>query len=322
MHWATTLTNQKMLNGNTTNLMIKEIEQKPTMCSKGLERKSSLLKSRQSEVAYTITAHNWPAYFGNRQNVRFAVLTDGINYQFFTDLTDAKTMDKEPFMDIHLELLYDWHISALRAFTKSEFDLNKATSVAIIVKYIGEMQRPPSNSIIEEYFSEVGSGRLLLKTETEFESLVISATSKTGVKSAAENGQPKTFGSDTKDSIASPVLIPVFADHRGQRFWAKFVVKRKYQQRGDRVVRLTVTWHDLLFETRTEGYYSVSESAQMVTRHIKKNLDGQIGNFRGSNKGWKNFWYFIDKETDNKRPIDDFRNDPRLVNRYLRRRKS
>ncbi len=259
-------------------------------------------------------------YFENRHDVRFAVLTDGIKFELYSDLSNSNTMDPIPFLDIQLELLYDWQVTALRAFTKSEFDLKKTASVAIILNHIRAMAKPPSDSIVQVYFSEVRSGRLIPKSAAEFESFIMSDTVKSEEESTTELGQPGTFGSKAHYRITDPVLIRVFADYRGERIWAKFVLKRKYPRRGDRVIRLNVTWHDPLFESDSDvGYFSVSKSAKMVMRHIKKKQGGQTGGVRQSNRGWTNFWFFIDQKTKEQRSIDDFRNDPRLLNRYLRK---
>ena len=113
-------------------------------------------------------------YFENMQGVRFAVLTDGIKYLFYSDHLNSNTMDKRPFLEIHLELIHDWQVSALRAFTKSEFDQEKAASIAIISYQISAMGKLRADSTVEEYFDEVRAGRLMLKSATEFESVIMS----------------------------------------------------------------------------------------------------------------------------------------------------
>lgn len=47
---------------------------------------------------------------------KFAILTNGIEYKFYTDLDDTNKMDKEPFLDINLLNIKDAEISQLNKF--------------------------------------------------------------------------------------------------------------------------------------------------------------------------------------------------------------
>ena len=62
-------------------------------------------------------------YFDSTDDVGFGILTDGIHYQFFSDLNSSKGMDLIPFLEIDLEIIpSDEEISFLESFSKSCFN--------------------------------------------------------------------------------------------------------------------------------------------------------------------------------------------------------
>ena len=65
------------------------------------------------------------AYFRSPTiDVRFGVLTNGINYSFYTDLEKSGFLDKEPFFEIDILNLSDDDICMLELFSKSKFDVD------------------------------------------------------------------------------------------------------------------------------------------------------------------------------------------------------
>jgi len=59
-------------------------------------------------------------YFGTSK-AKYAVLTDGIQYRFFSDLESENVMDKTPFLEIDMTNLKDSQIEELKKFHKSYF---------------------------------------------------------------------------------------------------------------------------------------------------------------------------------------------------------
>lgn len=68
---------------------------------------------------------------------KFAILTNGINYRFFTDLEEANKMDEKPFLEINITNLKDNHIVELKKFHKENFDLKNIKNTASDLKYLG-----------------------------------------------------------------------------------------------------------------------------------------------------------------------------------------
>ena len=73
---------------------------------------------------------------------KFAILTNGIQYQFFTDLKEKNKMDDDPFLTIDIDpTIRDSEIKELSKFRKEYFDADKISSSAIDLKYTGELKK-------------------------------------------------------------------------------------------------------------------------------------------------------------------------------------
>lgn len=78
-------------------------------------------------------------YFGTTP-AKFAILTNGIFYRFYTDLEDANKMDKDPFLTINILDIRDNQVPELKKFCKSVFDIDSIFSTASELKYAHEFK--------------------------------------------------------------------------------------------------------------------------------------------------------------------------------------
>lgn len=86
-------------------------------------------------------------YFGTT-TAKFAILTNGIVYRFYTDLDEPNKMDEKPFLEINMLDLKDAQIPELKKFHKDSFDLNQIIDTASELKYMGLMR-----NVLKEEFS-------------------------------------------------------------------------------------------------------------------------------------------------------------------------
>ena len=100
-------------------------------------------------------------------SARFGILTNGIQYRFYTDLEKANTMDSLPFLEIDLFNLKDHEIDEVRKFAKSYFDEAGILDAASVMKYTKEFKRllteefrSPSTDFVRHFASKVYPGRL------------------------------------------------------------------------------------------------------------------------------------------------------------------
>ena len=127
-----------------------------------------------------LTIHNSQLFrYFHVTKTRFALLTNGITYQFFTDLDEKNKMDEKPFLEFDIINLKDNVISEIVKFHKSNFDVNKIVNNASLLKYTTEIKKQidnelqnPSNEFVKLFANKVYPGRLTEKVVDEFKELV------------------------------------------------------------------------------------------------------------------------------------------------------
>ena len=63
-------------------------------------------------------------YYFHALDAKFAILTNGITYQFYTDIDKTNKMDELPFLEIDLSNIEERQIAALKMFHKSSFEID------------------------------------------------------------------------------------------------------------------------------------------------------------------------------------------------------
>lgn len=100
-------------------------------------------------------------------NARFALLTNGREYRFFTDLDEPHRLDKRPFFTFDLLDYSPAGLAELGKFSKSSFDVGNILQQAERLKYVSAikqvlniwMDNPPDN-FIRLIAADVYDGRL------------------------------------------------------------------------------------------------------------------------------------------------------------------
>ncbi len=98
-------------------------------------------------------------------HARFAVLTDGVLYRFYTDLEETNIMDTKPFLEIDMLDIQPTLVNELKRFTKSAFNLDESISAASDLKYTKEIKQTlmeqldtPHPEFVKFFLSSVYSG--------------------------------------------------------------------------------------------------------------------------------------------------------------------
>ncbi len=117
-------------------------------------------------------------YFGTTK-AKFAILTNGIEYRFFTDLDEQNKMDQKPFFTIDMLDLKDVEILELAKFRKQDFDVVNVLTTASELKYTGEIKQylsrqweDPSEEFVKVILQEIYSGVKTKKVIENFRELV------------------------------------------------------------------------------------------------------------------------------------------------------
>ena len=89
-----------------------------------------------------VDAHNSQLHrYYHVSKARFGVLTNGIVYNFYTDLEQPNIMDDKPFLTINLEDLKDSSLKVLESFSKNDYNLESILDSAETLKYIKAIRK-------------------------------------------------------------------------------------------------------------------------------------------------------------------------------------
>ncbi|MBE7644767.1 type I restriction enzyme HsdR N-terminal domain-containing protein [Tenacibaculum finnmarkense genomovar finnmarkense] len=110
---------------------------------------------------------------------RFALLTNGIIYRFYTDLDASNKMDEKPFLEFDITNIKESTSKEIEKFHKSKFDVSKIVSNASNLKYTREIKnlidielKAPSNEFVKLFANKAYSGRLHASIMEEFKEIV------------------------------------------------------------------------------------------------------------------------------------------------------
>lgn len=113
---------------------------------------------------------------------RFGVLTNGINYKFYTDIEEPNKMDEKPFFEFDMTEIKERELKELKKFTKSSYDLDKILTSASELKYTGEIKKiiaeqvnSPSDDFVRFFAKQAYSGILTPKLRDKFVGITKSA---------------------------------------------------------------------------------------------------------------------------------------------------
>lgn len=118
-------------------------------------------------------------YFAALPDVRFGILTNGVNYRFYTDLDKPNVMDSAPFFVFNMLEYDDRHVNELKKFTKSAFDLTQIMTTASELKYTAAIRAilerefvQPSEELVRLLAAQVYDGKMTAKALAQFAPLV------------------------------------------------------------------------------------------------------------------------------------------------------
>ena len=110
---------------------------------------------------------------------KFGILTNGIQYQFYTDIQDENILDSKPFFEFNLLNINDSDIKILSYFNKSE-DINNARQIAEELKKrkdlrnkIEELLEDPPKDFVKFMAKQVGVSFVGESVVKEYTSLII-----------------------------------------------------------------------------------------------------------------------------------------------------
>jgi len=110
---------------------------------------------------------------------RFGVLTNGVDYRFFSDLDEPNKMDSRPFFEFSVLEIDEKTAGEIKKFAKQTFDLEAILSTASDLKYTKGVRRlfseeysNPSEKFVRLFAGRVYSGHLTQTVKEQFTQIV------------------------------------------------------------------------------------------------------------------------------------------------------
>jgi len=137
-------------------------------------------------------------------DAKFGILTNGINYRFYTDLNEPNKMDLEPFLDFDIFDISEIVLPEIMRFAKKTLDIDGAFNAASELKHMGKLKEllervhdEPTDDFVKYIMSEIYDGLRTQKAIDDFRPIVkrglnqfvndaISSTLKSAMKGQAE----------------------------------------------------------------------------------------------------------------------------------------
>jgi len=139
---------------------------------------------------------------------KFAILTNGINYCFFSDIDAPNKMDEKPFFEFDIINYNESHIEELSKFTKTAFNLEQIVNTASDLKYANAIKKSfaaeitnPSENFVKFLMSKVYSGRYSHSIIEQFNSIAKSAV-KESISELVSNRLQSAL-QDEKESLSN-----------------------------------------------------------------------------------------------------------------------
>ena len=148
---------------------------------------------------------------------RFAILTNGVQYNFYTDLDLSNKMDEKPFLSFDITNIKDQQIKELAKFHKSGFDINSILNTASELKYSNAIKSVltselsnPTPEFVKYFFSRVYDGRSTEKPMIQFTEIVKKTVEQTFSDIVSDRlmnaiNQTKQAVSETPPEILTPI---------------------------------------------------------------------------------------------------------------------
>lgn len=109
---------------------------------------------------------------------KFSILTNGIEYRFYTDLVSPNKMDEKPFFVFNITDIRDSQIEELKKFHKAYYDFENIVNTASDLKYTNELRiligtefNNPSVEFVKHFAKQVYPGMITAKVLEQFTNL-------------------------------------------------------------------------------------------------------------------------------------------------------
>ncbi|OUL32041.1 type I restriction endonuclease [Nostoc sp. 106C] len=211
-------------------------------------------------------------YFNALVTTKVAIVTNGIEYRFFTDLRDKNVMDKEPFFTFSILEFESKDIDNLKFFHRDNFDVAAIASHAGEMVYVKGMTqlvdnllRSPSDEFIRFLVSELRTSAPRYEFEGKINTRVIEKF-KPIVKKSIQGSLLSLMTSSLSREMAQPEEIEVEAEveedeKQQENLESKIVTTAEEIEAFEKIQAITKTSKNYNFEIKykdTTSYLGIN----------------------------------------------------------------
>lgn len=193
---------------------------------------------------------------------KFGILTNGIEYRFFTDLDEVNKMDLVPFMTFDMLNIKEALIPELKKFEKQNYDQDMIFSTAeelkyssLIKEYLKNEMDNPSDGFVKDILSHVYDGTRTQKVVEKYTPLVkraftafINDIVNQKISSALSTSEESEVEDDTQKQKE------IFVEHESKIVTTEEELESYYIVRG--ILAGTIPLKDIAHRD-TESYFGI-----------------------------------------------------------------
>lgn len=154
-------------------------------------------------------------YFGTTE-AKFAILTNGVQYRFYTDLDAPNKMDDLPFFELDLENITESQLKYIEYFKKNNLDTEELLSYASEAKYVNliksnftNLVNSPSPEFVKVMINDFYEGAKTQQVIEKFASIV-----KRGITAYVNDKLSATFNQSLVNDIKEEVVETVEKENK------------------------------------------------------------------------------------------------------------
>ena len=146
---------------------------------------------------------------------KFGLLTNGIEYRFYTDLVEPNKMDEKPFFTFNISDIREQQVEELKKFHKAYYDFSTIVNAATELKYLGEIKNilhqeinNPSTDLVKLISKQFYQGIITQKLLDQFSQLTKKSISQYLNDQITERLKTALKSEEAEQTIiGSPILL-------------------------------------------------------------------------------------------------------------------
>jgi len=190
-----------------------------------LKNNKILIFVEAKPVGSRLDTHNaqLSRYFNSTPEVKLAIITDGVKYNFFSDVKQPNIMDTIPFFEMDFSAISEADVQVLSQFQKDCLDNGSITklaedllSVIAMQKLLRDLFTEPSDEFIRFIARQTGQSRVTSVTLERYRPLIkkcmLSTLSEIFSDVSKEMLQPtaaQTLKGIRKPAVVNPITEPI-----------------------------------------------------------------------------------------------------------------